>query len=408
MHRPRCQQRPQRDLGRADGAHLQKHRHPLHTERRTAQRAGPQPGAGGLIAAGTHFQQHGGQRRPRLWQQCPAPCRQQPEVQHKAAELQVGHCRLRDHRVQCGQRNGFPLRGWSLPGPALHPAQHRRREVSRQQLGRKQPHPHRAAAQHLLPYREDDKGRPAAHTGGQQRRGLPGGELTGAHGFGRSHRRRCKAPQGPNEQHAARALCPDAHEPRRRPEHKAQPLPGPAACRQRRYDEERKQRYQQRPAAQPQPRLQGIGTALRRGKHQKRRVPCQRQQHAPPEIPASIHNSALRIHIYVAARRGQNCGMGGNGMCAKRKKRLLPQSWLALLFRQPPQGFYHAPAVYLSGGRMEVEHFCRILAYSPDRLCLQMPHGRLTIYGDGLKIVTLTASRLTLRGRFVRTDFADD
>ena len=60
-------------------------------------------------------------------------------------------------------------------------------------------------------------------------------------------------------------------------------------------------------------------------------------------------------------------------MCAKRKKRLLPQSWLALLFRQPPQGFYHAPAVYLSGGRMEVEHFCRILAYSPDRLCLQMP-----------------------------------
>ena len=57
---------------------------------------------------------------------------------------------------------------------------------------------------------------------------------------------------------------------------------------------------------------------------------------------------------------------------------------------------------------MEVEHFCRILAYSPDCLCLQMPHGRLTIYGDGLKIVTLTASRLTLRGRFVRTDFADD
>lgn len=95
-------------------------------------------------------------------------------------------------------------------------------------------------------------------------------------------------------------------------------------------------------------------------------------------------------------------------MCAKRKKRLLLQSWLALLFRQPPQGFYRTPAVYLSGGCMEVEHFCRILAYSPDRLCLQMPHGRLTIYGDGLKIVTLTASRLTLRGRFVRTDFADD
>lgn len=95
-------------------------------------------------------------------------------------------------------------------------------------------------------------------------------------------------------------------------------------------------------------------------------------------------------------------------MCAKHKKRLRPQSWLALLFRQPPPGFYRAPAVYLSGGRMEVEHFRCILTYSPDCLCLQMPHGRLTIYGDGLKIVTLTASRLTLRGRFVRTDFADD
>ncbi len=57
---------------------------------------------------------------------------------------------------------------------------------------------------------------------------------------------------------------------------------------------------------------------------------------------------------------------------------------------------------------MEVEHFCRILTYSPACLCLQMPHGRFTVHGDELKIITLTASRLTLRGRFVRTDFADD
>ena len=60
-------------------------------------------------------------------------------------------------------------------------------------------------------------------------------------------------------------------------------------------------------------------------------------------------------------------------MCAKRKKRLLPQSWLALLFRQPPQGFYHAPAVYLSGGRMEVEHFCRILATAPTGCACRCP-----------------------------------
>ena len=95
-------------------------------------------------------------------------------------------------------------------------------------------------------------------------------------------------------------------------------------------------------------------------------------------------------------------------MCAKRKSGFCRKAGWPCCSVSRRRAFYHAPAVYLSGGRMEVEHFCRILTYSPDRLCLQMPHGRLTIYGDGLKIVTLTASRLTLRGRFVRTDFADD
>lgn len=71
-------------------------------------------------------------------------------------------------------------------------------------------------------------------------------------------------------------------------------------------------------------------------------------------------------------------------------------------------GFYRTPAVYLSGGQMEIEHFRCILTYSPDCLCLQMPHGRFTVHGDELKIITLTATRLTLRGRFLRTDFADE
>ena len=85
-----------------------------------------------------------------------------------------------------------------------------------------------------------------------------------------------------------------------------------------------------------------------------------------------------------------------------------PHRWLAALFRQPPRGFYRTPAVYLSGDRMEIEHFRAVLAYDENRLRLRMPRGTFTVYGDGLKIVTLTASRLTLRGRFVRTDFADD
>ena len=31
--------------------------------------------------------------------------------------------------------------------------------------------------------------------------------------------------------------------------------------------------------------------------------------------------------------------------------------WLALLFRQPPQGLYRRPCLYQSGDRMEIEHF---------------------------------------------------
>ena len=98
--------------------------------------------------------------------------------------------------------------------------------------------------------------------------------------------------------------------------------------------------------------------------------------------------------------------MGESGLWAKHKTQP-PHRWRAALFRQPPKGFYRTPAVYLSGGQMEIEHFRCILTYSPDCLCLQMPHGRLTIYGDGLKIVTLTARRLTLTKRFVLTDDAD-
>ena len=83
--------------------------------------------------------------------------------------------------------------------------------------------------------------------------------------------------------------------------------------------------------------------------------------------------------------------------------RRTPGDWLRGLFRQPPPGFYSRPAVYLSGDRMEIEHFEAILAYDETRLRLQLPRGQLTIYGERLQIETLTARRITLRGCFVRT-----
>ena len=68
--------------------------------------------------------------------------------------------------------------------------------------------------------------------------------------------------------------------------------------------------------------------------------------------------------------------------------------WLALLFRQPPQGLYRRPCLYQSGDRMEMR--------------LQLPRGQLTIYGERLQIETLTARRITLRGCFVRTDYTTE
>lgn len=91
---------------------------------------------------------------------------------------------------------------------------------------------------------------------------------------------------------------------------------------------------------------------------------------------------------------------------AHRRRRPL-RSWLAALFRQPPPGFYCRPSVYLSGGQLEIEHFETILFYDEDRLCLQLAKGRFTVYGSGLRICTLTAARLTVRGTILRTDFSD-
>ena len=101
-------------------------------------------------------------------------------------------------------------------------------------------------------------------------------------------------------------------------------------------------------------------------------------------------------------------GWEGAEMPNKHSRRLSLRSWLAALFRQPPAGFYRTPSIYQSGNRLEVEHFRAILLYDEDRLRLQMPRGQLTICGDGLRILTLTADRLTLSGKILRVDFSDE
>lgn len=57
---------------------------------------------------------------------------------------------------------------------------------------------------------------------------------------------------------------------------------------------------------------------------------------------------------------------------------------------------------------MEIEQFRRIRSYEEGKLCLELGQGLLTIYGDCLKIETLSAHRLTLCGQILRTDFSKE
>lgn len=88
-----------------------------------------------------------------------------------------------------------------------------------------------------------------------------------------------------------------------------------------------------------------------------------------------------------------------------KQKRPSPIGWLQRLFRQPPRNFYGRASVYLSGRTLEIEQFRRVRSYEEGKLCLELARGTLTIYGDALTIVTLSAHRITLRGEILRTEF---
>lgn len=94
-------------------------------------------------------------------------------------------------------------------------------------------------------------------------------------------------------------------------------------------------------------------------------------------------------------------------MSGKPTKRLSLGAWARLLFRQPPRRLYQQPSVYLSGSWMDIENFRRILIYDESKLCLELAKGQFTVYGDGMRIRTLGAHRITLQGRFLRTELSD-
>ena len=121
-----------------------------------------------------------------------------------------------------------------------------------------------------------------------------------------------------------------------------------------------------------------------------------------------ISTPSPSIYMEAWAVQCTKRGTGGTKMARAHHDRRTPGDWLRGLFRQPPPGFYSRPAVYLSGDRMEIEHFCTVLFFDENKLCLRLAKGRFTVYGSGLRICTLTAARLTVQGQFLRTDFSDE
>ena len=150
---------------------------------------------------------------------------------------------------------------------------------------------------------------------------------------------------------------------------------------QRGYDEEWEQREQQRAAAERQPLPQGLCAGIRRGKRQQTRG--QRHQKIPraPDFLFLNHTRTLHFHIYVVI------GSGLHGGREQRGKETKANTFPARL----------VPADVPSAA-----------SYEEGKLCLELGCGTLTVYGDDLKIETLSARRLTLRGQILRTDFSKE
>ena len=70
----------------------------------------------------------------------------------------------------------------------------------------------------------------------------------------------------------------------------------------------------------------------------------------------------------------------------------------------PPQDFYRLPELELRGGNLLTDGCCRVLDFTPQRVCLDMGDTLVTLYGEGLRIESFAGKRLILAGRFARVE----
>lgn len=76
----------------------------------------------------------------------------------------------------------------------------------------------------------------------------------------------------------------------------------------------------------------------------------------------------------------------------------------ASLLAQPPEQFYFLPELEIRGGMVVTDGCRRVLDFTPQTLCLDLGEGIVTLYGQDLRIESLSGKRLVAAGRVQRIE----
>lgn len=82
------------------------------------------------------------------------------------------------------------------------------------------------------------------------------------------------------------------------------------------------------------------------------------------------------------------------------RRRFDPGSLLA----QPPRQFYFLPELEIRGGLIITDGCRRVLDFTPQTICLDLGEGIVTLYGQELRIESLSGKRLVAAGRVHRIE----
>lgn len=82
------------------------------------------------------------------------------------------------------------------------------------------------------------------------------------------------------------------------------------------------------------------------------------------------------------------------------RQRFDPGSLLA----QPPRQFYFLPELEIRGGLIITDGCRRVLDFTSQTICLDLGEGIVTLYGQELRIESLSGKRLVAAGRVHRIE----